>query len=438
MATANHVLLQRITLSVDTASVTFSSIPQTGYTDLKIVASARLDVNDVQLKMYFNADTTTANYSWRRIYGDGASAVSDSGTNLISGSVNPANFTALTFGNMEAYIPNYTSGNKKSVSTDQVTENNATTAYVTMGASLWQGTAAITSITLLPNTSGNFVAGSSFSLYGIADVNTTPKSSPKAFGGDIIKTDGTYWYHAFLSSGAFTPQLNLTCDVLAVAGGGGGGTLGGGGGGAGGYKYTTSVALATGAQTVTVGAGGAQNISGSNSTLSTVSATGGGAGASYNGSGSTGGSGGGGTGSGSGGSATSGQGNAGGNGWAYGGVAGAGGGGGGAGTAGSNAVVGPGGYGQGGAGGAGFNTYSSLTSVVGLGVSNYILGGGGGGSRTDYYSGSGGSGGGGGGAILGNNAGSGTANTGSGGGGGGDGGNGGSGGSGFVIIRYPV
>jgi hypothetical protein len=150
------------------ATVTFSSIPQT-YTDLVLKVSARLDVNDVQVKMYFNADSTAANYSWRRIYGDGASATSDSGTNLINGSANGANSTASTFGNMEVYIPNFTSSNKKSSSADHITENNATTAYATLAASLWQGTAAISSVTLLPNTTGNFAQHSTFTLYGISN-----------------------------------------------------------------------------------------------------------------------------------------------------------------------------------------------------------------------------------------------------------------------------
>ena len=37
----NHVLLERIQLSADTASVLIDNIPQTGYTDLKLVATAR-------------------------------------------------------------------------------------------------------------------------------------------------------------------------------------------------------------------------------------------------------------------------------------------------------------------------------------------------------------------------------------------------------------
>lgn len=145
--------------------ITFSSIPST-YTDLIVKLSTRVNSADVQTKVYFNSDTTAANYSWKRIYGDGSSATSDSGTNLIATSSNPSNFTASTYSNSELYIPNYTSSDKKSVSSDAVTENNGTIAYATLAASLWQGTAVINAITLLPN-SGSFVQYSTAYLYGV-------------------------------------------------------------------------------------------------------------------------------------------------------------------------------------------------------------------------------------------------------------------------------
>ena len=43
--TANYVLLEKVTLSANAASVTLDNIPQTGYTDLKLVASTRTDRN---------------------------------------------------------------------------------------------------------------------------------------------------------------------------------------------------------------------------------------------------------------------------------------------------------------------------------------------------------------------------------------------------------
>jgi hypothetical protein len=440
-----YTLLETITVgAAGASSVTFNSIPQTGYTDLVMKMSARLDVNDVQVKMYFNADSTAANYSWRRLYGDGATAVSDSGTNLINGSANGANMTASTFGNAEFYIPNYTSSNKKSSSADHITETNGTTAYATLAASLWQGTAAISSITLLPNTTGNFVQHSTFSLYGVSALGVTPTKAPKATGGSIIQTDGTYWYHAFLSSGTFTPATALSCDVLVVAGGGGSSTQFTGGAGAGGVCYQTSRGV-TSSVTITVGGGGAgaannsfQGGQGSNSVFDTITALGGGGGASVNVSGGAGVAGGSGSGAGfnstSGGAAT--QGNSGGA-TGYGNAGGAGlnsgnqpsGGGGGAGAAGA-----AGAGSAGGAGGIGLNTWSSWASATGTGQSGYYAGGGGGNIATPGTYGAGGLGGGGA-AILTNGT-PGTANTGGGAGGGGNPGAGAAGGSGIVIIRY--
>jgi hypothetical protein len=63
----NYVLLETIELTTSAASITFDNIPQTGYTDLKIVASARtnraLEVDSAVLR--FNGDTTSGNY-WQK------------------------------------------------------------------------------------------------------------------------------------------------------------------------------------------------------------------------------------------------------------------------------------------------------------------------------------------------------------------------------------
>jgi hypothetical protein len=157
-------------LTATASTVTFSSIPQ-GYTDLKIVMSMRGDAastyNDTYIQ--FNNDSA-ANYSMRRIYGTGSGAASDSlsgGTTFgrVGSSVG-STATASTFSNVEVHIPNYTSSRAKSFSSDGVTENNGVGAFATLYASLWSGTAAITSITIL-GLSTTFVAGTTFTLYGI-------------------------------------------------------------------------------------------------------------------------------------------------------------------------------------------------------------------------------------------------------------------------------
>ena len=459
---ANYVLLEKITVgAANASSITFSGIPQTGYTDLVVKMSARGTHSVVFLNAVttFNGSGGTA-YSGVLLYGDGSNAGQGnfSGAGQTTYGFMPGSLTTSnTFSNNDIYIPNYTSSNYKSALYDMAHETNATTAYVGNQSILWANTAAITSITLAP-TSGSFAQYSTFYLYGVAKLGTTPAIVPYATGGDTIMTDGTYWYHAFLASGTFTPAKAITCDYLVVAGGGGGGNgaSSGGGGGAGGYLTSTGYSTSASTNyTVTIGGGGVGSANdgtqGSNSVFATITSTGGGYGGrgGNNGvtSGGAGGSGGGAGGSGGGNAGSgfiggaaspSGQGNAGGNGASGGTYYGAGGGGG-AGAVGVAAVTVTGGN-----GGAGLNTLSSWFSTTGTGASGYVAGGGGGGTNevnTGY--GLGGAGGGGRAGYWNGSAQvqpvAGTANTGGGGGGGGSSNiNGASGGSGIVIVRYLV
>ena len=450
MATANYVLLERITVGANgTPSVTFNNIPQTGYTDLKVVMSARStrNANGDDINILFNG--SSANFTQKRIFGTGTTTLSTGGSTNQIGIINGDGDTANTFSNGEVYIPNYTSSNYKSFSADIVNENNGTAAYAQLDASLWSSTSAITSVGFAA-ANGNLKQYSTFSLYALSAVGTTPTTAPYAIGGDIIQTDGTYWYHAFISSGTFTPNKALSCDVLVVAGGGGAGSYGGGGGAGGVLAFASQALTANTALTATIGAGGNSGVnnpsatSGTNSQFGALTAAvGGGVGGNYNGtiyaSGSNGGSGGGapfaivsgyGTG-------TSGQGNNGGSGTGGGGGTNrSGGGGGGAGGVGGNGVIG-----TGGTGGAGVNTVtnwgslSTALSTLNLGVSGYIAGGGAGGNENNN-NGTGGSGGGG--NSNGGTGAAGVPNTGSGGGGGGGSITGGVGGSGLVIVRYAI
>jgi hypothetical protein len=204
--------------------------------------SVRAATGAVQyINLSFNGSTSS--FSTKGLEGDGGSAYSYSST-FLGGVFDASTYTANTFSNGEIYIPNYTSSNYKSYSADSVTENNATTSFATMLAGLWSNTSAINSITMVLGSGASIATGSTFSLYGLAAVSTTPAIAPKADGGNVIATDGTYWYHAFLSNGTFTPQVGLSADVLVVAGGGGGGSYAvGGGGGAGGLRVLTSQSL---------------------------------------------------------------------------------------------------------------------------------------------------------------------------------------------------
>jgi hypothetical protein len=447
----NYVLLEAIELTQAASSVVFDNIPQTGYTDLIIRGSTRCTVGAVQEDLNLYVNGSGANFSRRRVGGGGTSAFSDFYNANTPGTSPGTSATSSTFSNFELHIPNYTSSNPKSMSYDTVNENNATASLVQMVATMWNDTPAVSSLTFYVQ-GANLVAGSTFSIYGLSALGTTPTTSPKASGGNIVANDGTYWYHTFLSSGTFIPTQSITADVLIVAGGGGGGSDRGAGGGAGGLVYLTSQTLSSTAKSVAVGAGGAAGIggtsqiggSGTNSVLgSLTTAVGGGGGAGGSGgNGANGGSGGGGGGTQggnfAGGTGTAGQGNDGGSGrFDAVSIALGSGGGGGAASAGGNGTT------SSGAGGNGVNTYSSLITASGSGVgtSGYICAGGGGGSNSGGgNAGAGGTGGGGAGgsSAVGSDA---TALTGSGGGGGSNSGGqraGGSGAAGFIIIKYAM
>ena len=433
-----YTLLEQITVgAAGASSVTFNSIPQTGYTDLVIKVSARTAYTAGSygdgLNISFNSSTT--GYTYRQLQGYDSTAASANGSTQLTGLIpdDAAAQTVNVFSNNEIYIPNYTSANNKSYSVDNVVEKNGTTNWVlSMFAGLWSNTAAITSIGLTSSNASTFKQFSTFSLYGVSALGTTPTKAPKATGGSIIQTDGTYWYHAFLSSGFFTPATALSCDVLVVGGGGAGGVSFGAGGGAGGVFYATSQAVTT-AQTVTIGAGGVtpsvgpNAANGTDSTFGSLTAGKGGGSGGVNATvGNAGGSGGGGGGftPAAGGAST--QTSTGGTGYGFAGStsnSSAAGGGGGAGGA-AAAPVGT----VGGAGGAGTSLFSAWGSVTGTGKNV---------SGTYYFAGGGTGNGTGGGATPG--AGgtavstSGTPNTGAGAGGDNPGT---TGGSGIVIVRY--
>ena len=458
------------------ASVTLpasGTIPAT-YTDLKIVVSARLTgaytAQQYGLNISFNG--SSSNFTNRYLYASsGTTVASTTGTTNLD-TVPGASATANTFNNAEVYIPNYTSTtNAKSFSFDNGAENNsATNNWLELLAGLWNpGTqAAITTITLTAQAS-NIAEGSTFYLYGISAVTSTPKAT-----GGIISQDATYWYHTFPFTSTFTPTTALSnVDYLCIAGGAGGGAGSGtGGGGAGGLRSTVDVTGGGGtleskislnsgtAYTITVGAGGTGGVantntgnSGGNSSiagtgLTTITSTGGGGGGSEGSGVKSGGNGGSGGGSSYNSGAVAGTGTAN---QGYAGGTGApnppiynGGGGGGAGAVGANAGTSTSTGANGGAGVA----IPSFANATFTGVATYYAGGGGGSGQgnlnSQAYGGTGGVGGGGTGAGYYNNSSgilqiSGTVNTGSGGGAGGafTGANtGASGGSGLVILRY--
>lgn len=152
--------------SSGSSSISFSSIPQ-GYTDLKIIFIARSEGTSTTAAL-LRLNGSSANGSIKGIEGNGAAVSSWSDSNSYAGNIVPSTYTANTFCNNEIYIPNYTSSNYKSSSVDTVTENSATIyALQNFQANLWSNTAAVTSISIVPNGTNNFAQYTSATLYGI-------------------------------------------------------------------------------------------------------------------------------------------------------------------------------------------------------------------------------------------------------------------------------
>jgi hypothetical protein len=442
-----------------TQSVTFSSIPQ-NYTDLVIAISGQAATTATSINLTFNSDTSSS-YSMKYLSGNGSASAAGTTGSSTSAAVGALYTSGAgnTILNVQSYANTYAYKNVISFSTN-------TTAFASGRTSIWKNTSAITSIKLEVDVPTPYYAsGTTFSLYGI---DAGAVSGAKATGGNIVATDGTYWYHAFTASGVFTPTSNITADALVIAGGGGGGYGSnngcGGGGGAGGLVWSTSNSLTSSTNyQILIGAGGAGfstttfnavALNGINSVAFGKTAIGGGGGSTQasdnNQHASAGGSGGAGARGANGGadpggatlqsaSASGGYGNVGGNGFHNPGVSSNGGGGGGAGGAGASAPYGGSGAGAGGVG----LTSTTVSALAGIGAATrlgqlsgglyYFAGGGGGGSDTGA-TGAGGLGGGGVGVIANNPAvSSGAFATGGGGGAGA-----GNGGSGLVVVRYAV
>jgi hypothetical protein len=145
------------------ASIEFSGIPNTGK-DLLVLVSARHDSTSSITEIRFNG--SSANRTMRRLTGDGTNVFSGTDTNIWARGAR-SDATSSTFSNSSFYVSNYAVSQNKSVSVDGVSENNGTLANQEIQAGLWSQTAAITSVTLIPN-SGNFVQHSTASLYIIS------------------------------------------------------------------------------------------------------------------------------------------------------------------------------------------------------------------------------------------------------------------------------
>ena len=161
-----YKLIQSITVgSGGQAVIEFTSIPQT-YTDLVIKASLRTTRNEPNDYLMIKFNGSSSGYTDKNL---ATNAQSNGSANYaFSYGIHGNTGTANTFGNIEIYIPNYTSSNSKGFSSDGVQGNMSTTAQLAITAATWSGTSAITSIALRSHdTALSLMQHSSAELYGI-------------------------------------------------------------------------------------------------------------------------------------------------------------------------------------------------------------------------------------------------------------------------------
>jgi hypothetical protein len=168
MANTFELIASTTVGSGGTASIDFNTI-LANWTDLSIHLSARtnrsLEVDGITIR--FNNDNTSGNYSGRRMFGAGSGTPGSDTTYAGMPFTTATNATASTFGSATIYVPNYLGSTAKSFSIDGAGENNATTTYMGLGAGLWTGTAAITRVTLYPETGTLFSQYTTAYLYGV-------------------------------------------------------------------------------------------------------------------------------------------------------------------------------------------------------------------------------------------------------------------------------
>jgi hypothetical protein len=166
-------LIQRQTLTTSASTVTFSSIPSTyKHLQLRVMAQSTRGTYSDEWRLRVNGDTG-ANYAHHRLWGTGSSATASGGASATS--VDPLmpstdNATPDSFTVAIVDIHDYASTTKyKTIRAFGGNDTNYTASnngVVVLHSSLWQNTAAITSLTFSLAVA-SYTTRSTFALYGM-------------------------------------------------------------------------------------------------------------------------------------------------------------------------------------------------------------------------------------------------------------------------------
>jgi hypothetical protein len=175
VAPTDYESIQTVTVGgAGAASVDFTSIPST-YSHLQIRAIARSAAAGSSItantRFYINGDTTSANYTYHRLSGQGSTATAAGGTSLpgaYPGSVTPENGALSNlFAGYVIDILDYANTNKNKTIRSLAGSDANGSGTIWFGSMAWLSTSAITSLSFNIESGSNFAQYSSFALYGI-------------------------------------------------------------------------------------------------------------------------------------------------------------------------------------------------------------------------------------------------------------------------------
>ena len=149
------------TLGSNQTSVDFSSI-SASYTDLVLILEGT-GTADLDLCLRFNSDTGS-NYSMTNLRGDGSSVYSSRDTSRDRMAVGIITSTRTM---SRINIQNYSNSTTYKTAIARTDSTNATYGLMAR-VGLWRSTAAITTVTILTNSTSGLASGMTLTLYGIA------------------------------------------------------------------------------------------------------------------------------------------------------------------------------------------------------------------------------------------------------------------------------
>jgi len=167
--TGSYESIATATGTGSSGTITFSSIPTT-YTSLQIRCTSQLSSTSNYAILRPNNDSSTANYTFHSMYGDGSTVTADgyitglSGALSVYGTDSGQNSDTTGVGIVD--IIDYASTTKYKTFRSITGYDDNGSGLIFLISSLWKDTTAISSLTIVAQ-GGNFTTKTTFALYGI-------------------------------------------------------------------------------------------------------------------------------------------------------------------------------------------------------------------------------------------------------------------------------